>query len=151
MTMTTYLILSVLLQVGLDTAAKLMNGLDKAKYDKLNSQLNKINSLMTKSGLDATEAAQKLGYYSDIMSRFPNISKVYTDAKEKSEGLKAKYDKQLHDQKNLIDNAKDLSNEANKLNPNQTVGERIGGLIQNVVTKGSEWLKDATTPKNERK
>lgn len=138
------IVLSMLFQVGLDTAQKLMNGLDKKQYDKLSKMLNEINTKMSRTGLSATKTAQQLGYYSEIMSKFPNISKVYEDTKRKSDELKAKYDQQLAQQQQLIDNAKEVTDKINKINPNQTVGERIGQTIEQAHDNAREWVADVT-------
>lgn len=129
------LILMLLLQVSNDVATAILNGLDKKRYNRVTKQLNDINSEMNKYSISANKAATKLGYLSEIKSLLPNASTAYGKVAQEESRKKAEYDALMDKQSKLVNDIKDKSNELSEINPNQSIGERIGNAWSKLSEK----------------
>lgn len=132
------LILMMILQVSQDVATALLNGLDKKKYQSVSEKLNAINAEMNKSSVSANKAAAKLGYLSEIKALLPNTSHAYGRVVQEENKKKAAYDELMDKQNKLVNDIKSKSDELSKINPNKTIGERIGEAWYDLTNKPKE-------------
>lgn len=140
------MILATLFQVGVDVIQSLLNGLDRRELNSLNKIVNAISTKMNNEGISASSAANKLGYYQDLMNRFPNISKVYQTASKLAEEARSKVDYHTNRQKELSNDMQKHTDKASKINANQTIGERVGNAINDIREQAEDFQAKLVDP-----
>lgn len=145
------MILATLFQVGVDVIQSLLNGLDRKELNNLNKIVNDISTKMNNEGISANSAANKLGYYQDLMSRFPNVSKVYQTASKLADKARKKVDYHTSKQKELSTTMQQYTDKASKINANQSIGERVGNAINDIREKAEDFQSKLIDPTTDRK